>query len=813
MAVQFTGRESIPAVVKEMTLEEKILFCNGGSHFGSYPIPRLGIPKALFTDAYCGVNLRHHLCDVWSTREVTPKNPSATFGSLSQLTFIMNHLEDPEILTDEEREMQENFLQWLKDNCVASGEMPSCFPVNALTASSWDQNVVYNCACQVGREASAFGVSMLLGTPCIDIQRDPKAGRGFECFSEDPYLTGELAYMYPIGVQEQGVIADAKHFAINNQETNRKTVSVNTSERVIREIYLEAFRKVVQKGKVKNVMTSYNYINGVAAAEDPWLVTDVLRGEWGFDGFLVTDWGGAYNRPAVIKAGTDLIMPHMKLTPVRLKEALESGFLTEEHLDKAVTNILNVMADMPCMKGRRFTDIDGEAGRKAAYEAAAGGMILLKNQDKALPLAESSFVSFYGDRCKRFIESGVGSGRVHTTKTSSMTERSASIIGEDHILYDCVNDKTQAVIVTVTAHGQEGSDRESITLDADQQALLQKAIADAKSVNAKVILLLNIAGPVEMMDFIDDVDAILCVYFPGMEGGNAAADILFGRRNPSGKLAQSFPKYYRDCCSFGNFPGENHKVYFGEGIYVGYRWYDIRHIEPLFAFGHGLSYTTFELSDLRLSSNTLNLDTDDTITVTVKVTNTGDRAGAEVVQMYLKDPTSTQPKEDKALKGFAKVYLEPGESKDVTMIIDKERLSSFDEELHAWVCEPGLFQVLVGNSSRNITLETEFRGKGFNPYGYGEKTYYAVLAKDPRAVDVIIGMLPEGVLTRNDIARQTEYIDAVFTMRDAFKLHIRPKLTHLDDEAAEELLLSICKELGKIDITDFHQKYTESEIF
>lgn len=811
MAVQFTGRDSIPAVISEMTIDEKILFCNGGSHFGSYPIPRLGIPKALFTDAYCGVNLRHHLCDVWSTREVTPDEPSPTFGSLSQLTFIMNHLEDPQTLNPEERQMQEKFLRWLKDNWVASGEMPSCFPVNALLASSWDPDVIYSCACQVGKEASAYGVSMLLGTPCIDIQRDPKAGRGFECYSEDPYLTGELAYRYPLGVQEQGVVADMKHYAINNQETNRRTVNVITSERTIREIYLEAFRKVVQKGGVKNVMTSYNWINGTAASQNRWLLEDILRGEWGFDGFVVSDWGGVYNKPEALKAGNDMVMPKSRLMLGQLKEALSRGEITEADLDKCIANILKVMADMPCMKGRRFTDIDGEAGRKAAYEAAASGMVLLKNES-ALPLSEDSFVSFYGQHSQRFIESGIGSGRVHTTKTSSMTERAASIIGQDHILCDCVTAKTSAVVVTITAHGQEGADRESIALDADQQTLLRKAIDDANSVGAKVILLLNIAGPVEMMDFVDDVDAILCVYFPGMEGGNAAADILFGRRNPSGKLAQTFPKYYRDCASFGNFPGENHKVYFGEGIYVGYRWFDIRNIEPLFPFGHGLSYTTFRLSDLHLSSKTLDLDQNSAITVTVKVTNTGSRAGAEVVQMYLKDPTSTQPKEDKALKGFAKVYLEPGQSKDVTMQITKEELSSFDEALHAWVCEPGLFQVLVGNSSRNITLEAEFRAKGFNPYGYGEKTYYAVLAKDPRAVDTIISMLPEGVLTRNDIARQTEYIDSVFTLRDAFKLHIRPKL-ECSDEEAEALLQRICKELGKIDITDFHQKYAESEIF
>ena len=812
MAIQFTDKESIPELLKEMTIEEKIRMCNGGSHFGSFPLPRLGIPKALFTDAYCGVNLRHHLCDVWSTREVTPDNPSPTFGSLSQLTFIMDHLDDPEVLNDEERQMLDRFLAHLKEKYVASGEMPSCFPVNALMASSWDPDILYNTACQVGKEASAYGVSMLLGTPCIDIQRDPCAGRGFECFSEDPYLTGELAYRYPMGVQDQGVVADMKHFAINNQETNRKTVNVIASERTIREIYLEAFRKCVQKGGVRNVMTSYNWINGVAASQNKWLLEDVLRGEWGFDGFVVSDWGGVYNKAESLKAGNDMTMPRLRLMVPEVTEAYEQGRITEADFDRCITRILTVLADMPCMKGRRYTDIDGEAGKKVAYEAAVNSMILLKN-DNALPLAKESKVAFYGAGSKQFLACGVGSGRVHTTKKSSMLGRTEELIGRENVLFQQVDEATKAVVVTIFAHGQEGSDRPDIAIPADQRAVLDKAIADAASVGAKVILVLNIAGPVELMDYIDKVDGILCVFFPGMEGGNAAADLLYGLRNPSGKLTQTFPKYYRHCASYGNFPGENHKVYFGEGIYVGYRYFDMKGIEPLFPFGYGLSYTSFDISDLRLSSDTMDLDKNQVITATVRVTNTGSRAGAEVVQLYIQDPVSTQPKPVKELKGFQKVYLEPGESKDVSITIDKEQLQSFDEALHSWVVEPGMYNILIGNSSANIVRKAAFRAKGFNPYGYGENTYYATLAKDPRAVKVMISMLPEGVLTTDDIARQTNYIDAVFTMRNAFAMHMRPKLAHLTDEEAEALLQSICKELGKIDVTDAHQVYKESEIF
>lgn len=813
MAVQFTGRQSIPAVVAEMTLEEKILLCNGGSSYGTYPIPRLGIPAALFIDAYCGVNLRQYLADLQSRGIIRPDNPSPTFGALSQLAFIMDHLADPEVLNDEEREVMGKFLSYIKENYVASGELPSCFPVNSLLASAWDPKIIYNTACQVGKEACAYGVDMLLGTPCIDIQRDPKAGRGFECYSEDPYLTGELACQYPIGVQEQGVVADMKHYAINNQETNRKTVNVIASERTIREIYLEAFRKVVKGSNIRNVMTSYNWINGTAASANSWLINDILRGEWGFDGFVVSDWGGVYDNPAALKAGNDLVMSRKKDMLPTVIEAYEKGEITMAEIDKCVTNILNVIADMPCMKGRKYTDIDGDAGRKVAYEAAAAGMILLKNENNALPLNKNSRVSFYGNGSKQFLDSGIGSGRVHTTKTSSMFDCAAAIAGKENVRFQTTVGGTDAVVVTICAHGQEGADRETIAISADQRAIIDSAIKDAKAANAKVILVLNVAGPVELMDVIDDVDAVLCVYFPGQEGGRAAADILFGKVNPSGKLAQTFPKYYTDCASYGNFPGENNKVYFGEGVFVGYRYYDVKRIEPLFPFGHGLSYTTFRLDDLRLSADTLDLDANGTVTVTVRVTNTGKQAGAEVVQLYLHDPVSTQIKAYKELKGFQKVYLQPGESQDVSMVIDIERLSSFDEELGRWVCEPGQIQVLIGTSSRNIMLKGSFRVVGFNPYGYGENTDYPTLAKDPRAVQAILSCLPEGILTAEDIARQTNYNAYKLPMRGAFKLHIRPKLSQLDDAAAEALLQTICQALGKIDVTDQHQSYKETEIF
>lgn len=812
MAVKLTDRASIPAVIKEMTIEEKGLMVNGGSHYGSRAIERLGIPAALFIDAGGGVNLRQYLADLRSKGEMKLENESVTFGSLSQLAFILDHVDDQQELNDEEREVLNRFLTWLKQTKVPSGDLPSCFPVNSLLASTWDGDVILSVARQVGREASAFGVDMLLGTTCINVQRDPRGGRGFECYSEDPYLIAELAPNYPRGVQEQGVCADVKHFAVNNQETNRKTVSVVISERAIREIYLPGFRACVEKGGVKNIMTSYNWINGVAASQNKWLLEDVLRGEWGFDGFVVSDWGGVYDRVRSIQAGNDLCMPRLKKQP--FPEAVANGEITEAELDKAIERFLNVLVDMPVMKGRKFTDIDSEAAKKVAYDAAAAGIIMLKNENGALPLAKTARVSFYGKWSERFLESGIGSGRVHTNKTSSLIGATKALIGEENVLFEAVCANTDAVVVTVAAHGQEGADREDLKLPADEAAVLNRAIADAKTVGARVVLILNVAGPVELEEYLADVDAVFCVYFPGQEGAHAMSDMLFGDLNPCGKLAQTFPKHEYDIPSYGNFPGENNAVYYGEGIYLGYRHYDLRHIEPRFPFGFGLSYTDFELSELRLSKDEYFCEKQEPVTVTVRVKNTGKMAGAEVVQLYLRDVQSTQPKPVKELKGFCKVFLQPGESKDVCLTVDREKLCSYDEELHAWVCEPGMFEILIGTSAADIVLKAPLRVRCRNPYGYGRKTYYSVLAKDPRAVKAIVSHLPSAdILTEDDIVRQTAYIDAVFTWEMAFKKYIVPKLPQYSEQQLTALLDEICAALSEIDITDAENRYRESEIF
>lgn len=806
MAIKLTDRSSVKAVMAQMTLEEKATLVIGGSSFGTAEIPRLGIPSALLIDNGCGVNLRQYLRQVILSKKLNVKESvDTTLGALAQLVNILEHLNDRDTLNEDEREILEDFLAYLKE-LVPSGALPTCQPVASLMASTWDPEVVRESARLAGKEASAFGVDVLLGTPGINLLRDPRGGRGFEYYSEDPFLISKLAPQYVLGVQEQGVVADVKHFAVNSQETNRRTVNALVSERVIRELYLPGFKACVQEGGVKNVMTSYNAINGSFASQNKWLLEDVLRKEWGFEHFVVSDWSGVYDQVAALEAGNDLCMPGPR-TIAPIVEAVKNGTLAEERLDKAVENILNALVEMPVMKGRKFTDLDPEEGREVAYNAAKSGIILLKNENSTLPLAEDTHTAFFGNRCKRFEDGGVGSGRVLTDKTTSLLDSSAAIVGKDKVTYDTVTADTKAVVVTIFSAGQEGADRPDLKLSQEAQEQFRKAADAAQSCGAKVILVLNIAGPVELDGILERADAVLCTYFPGQEGARAAADILYGRVNPSGKLAQTFPYHLYDCPAYGNFPGEANVVNHGEGLFVGYRHYDSRHIEPMFPFGHGLSYTTFAFSDLRMKE-TFCYDQEDTFGVTVRVTNTGARAGAEVVQLYLTDEVSTQLKVEKELKAFEKVFLQPGESKDVTLKLDRDALSCFDSELRKWVWEPGWFTVRMGNSSRNILAEGRFKAVGANSYAFGADTPYAKAVADPRVVDILLANVPG--LTKEAIKRQTTYMAWSFTVADAFRKHMQDRFP---EGEGERVLKQICAQLAQLDVADTDIRYKEQFVY
>ena len=811
--MKLMDRASVKDVIKEMTLEEKALLITGQFMYGTEGIERLGIPRAMFLDAGGGVNLRQYMVQLISTGQLTgtylEKAGKHGLGLIAYMTKIMNNLTSRENLSEEENELLDAFLEKIRE-LVPSGDLPSCFPDGMLLGATWNPDAVLHCAEAVGKEASAFGVDMLLGTPCINIHRNPLGGRSFESYSEDPYLISELAPNYCIGVQNQGVIADVKHCAANTQEPERESVNEIISKRALYEIYFPGFKACVQKGGVKNVMTAYNYINGNACAHNSWLIRDVLRGEWGFDGFVVSDWGGVYDQVEALKAGNDLSEPGPRDTRPII-DAVKEGRLDEACLDEAVEHYLNVLVEMPVMKGRKYHDIDSEKSREIAYETACEGITLLKN-DGVLPLSVDTRISFYGEKSKHFLDCGIGSGRVHTDKTSSLIDCSRQIVGDEKILVSEMSDLTDVVIISAAAAGQEGCDREDMKLDAEDQKLVLETVREAKKRQKKVVLILNISAPVEMMDYIDDVNAVLCVYFPGEEGGHAASDILFGKRNPCGKLPLTFPKYYRDCPSYLNFPGEFGEVLYGEGIYAGYRYYDVKQIEPLFPFGYGLSYTTFEFQNMSLSSGRLNIDNGETVQVKVTVKNTGNMAGSEVVQLYIHDQESTLQKAVKELKGFQKVFLNPGESKEVTMTIGKEQLSSYDPYEKDWVCEPGIFILLAGNSSRNIYLKKSLLVEGTNVYGYGPNTLFKRINDDERAVKILLEGLPEGVIDRTVLKNYNNTLPFQ-PFEKVWEKEIVPRMHNKTEAEISAMFLNICGLLKRLDVTASEKKYIEDTVY
>lgn len=741
MGKKLTDKASIPALIQEMTLEEKAGLITGASPFHTRALEKYGIPAVLLLDGGTGVNnmqltidLIHRACMQVFHLDSAPSQAKSGMESFGVAMSILPKLSNPSSLSPEEQQVVALATAEMNRLKPAGGPI-GCFPPGMLLGATWDPEAVYACAQALGREVNAHQIDVLLGTPNVNIHRDPLNGRLFEGYSEDPCLVSRLAPEFVKGIQDEGVIADAKHFAANNQETERMGINEHIPVRALHEIYFPGFRACVQQGGVRTIMSAYNQINGRPCAMNHWLLTDVLRNKWGFDGFVMSDWGAAYDQVEAAAAGNDLVMPGPRDTQC-LIDAVNSGLLSESLIDECVANFLAVLLEMPVMKGRKYTTIDTEFSKQAAYRAAAEGIVLLKNKGDLLPLPKNARVCFYGDKSKKLIESGGGSAQVWTELSSNPYDCTIEKIGPDLVSFEAIAQDAQTVLVTVGARGQEGADRPNMDVEAADKAVLEKAIAEAKAAGKKIAVILNVAGPVSLVDWIDDVDAVLCLFLPGMEGGRAAADILFGDLNPSGKLPLTFPKYYRDTPAYGNFPGEFGEVWYGEGIYVGYRYYDLKGIEPLYPFGHGLSFTTFELSDLRVPS-VVKLDEGEKVTVRVKIENTGRAAGKEVVQLYLADEVSTLRKPPQELKAFQKVYLEPGEKKDVLLELGKDDLAGFDAALDRWTTEPGFYQVLIGTSSRNIALAGRFKAVCENPYGYGPDTEIGKLIADPRAVEVV----------------------------------------------------------------------------
>lgn len=804
MEAYLKGKESVTAVVAAMSIREKAKLLCGRTLFSTLAFEKYGIPSITFVDCASGINLMQRYMDAVASvsgecgEELYDADEKLdgvsamlkVMGSMDAALELVTHGIDYNGLSP----VAKAAAEYLR-SMIPEGKFPTCFPPGIMLGASWNPQAVREIGSAVGAEAAAYGIDVLLGSPNVNIHRDPRNGRLFEGFSEDPYLVSALAPELVKGVQSQHIGANVKHFAANNQETLRIGINAHVSERALREIYFPGFEACVRKGNVLSLMSAYNSINGQPCSHNRWLMSDVLRGEWRFEGFTVSDWGADYDRPASLEAGIDLDMPGPRAIKDIL-EAISTGRLSITVLNQACERFLRIVVELMEMRQHREKDFSIARSTQAAYRLAAEGITLLKNNE-TLPLRPGAKICFFGEKSKEFLASGLGSALVITDRYTSFFDETAAITGQENVFFNVVKEDCDLVVITVGKPSSEGYDQDDLYLPLKEREMMHNALRQAKAKGKKTLLVLNAGCPLEVESFIRDIDAMLWVYFPGQEGGKAAADILFGRINPSGKLPLTYPRRYADCPTYGNFPGEGEDVWYGEGVFVGYRWFDKRKIKPLFPFGHGLSYTTFQIENLRLSAKTWTLGKKERLRIEATVKNTGGMAGSEVVQLYLSDEDSTLPKPVKELKGFKKVYLQPGQAAVIHFDLEEKTLKSFDPQWRVWTAEPGWYTVEVGSSSQEIFCTERFYVKGRTVYDYGPETLFIKIQSDERAMSILYNHVSPYVKMEVVAGSLTftPYLPLRLVWQNLFHPPIRA--AGADADAIWEALL---KELGQLDI-------------
>ncbi|WP_148550211.1 glycoside hydrolase family 3 C-terminal domain-containing protein [Paraclostridium bifermentans] len=659
---------NIKELIKQMSLEEKASLCSGLNFWNTKPIERLNIPSIMMTDGPHGLRKQSEGAD---------------------------HL-------------------GINESVEAT-----CFPTASALACSFDRDLVKELGIAIGEECQSENVSIVLG-PGANIKRSPLCGRNFEYYSEDPYLSSEMAKNQIQGTQSQGIGTSLKHFAANNQEHRRMTIDTIVDERTLREIYLASFETAVKEAHPWTVMCAYNKLNGEYCSENYRLLTEILRNEWGFEGFVVSDWGAVNDRDKGLSSGLELQMPaDGGMGDNLIVEAVKRNRLSEGVLDEAVERILNII--FKAVENKRENVIySKEKHHELARKIAGECMVLLKNEEKILPLKKEENIAVIGELATKVRYQGGGSSHINPTKVDNAYEEIVNFAGTENVryargydlsiddtIYDLAEeakklaieaDKVILFIGLPERYESEGFDRTHLNIPKNQYDLVKTL----KSVNENIVVVLSNGSPIEM-PFLSDVKAILEAYLTGQASGKAICDLLYGEVNPSGKLAETFPLKLSDNPSYLNFPGEVDKVEYKEGIFVGYRYYDKKAMDVLFPFGYGLSYTNFEYSNLKISKN--EIDDTEKVTVSVNIKNIGDVFGKEIVQLYIRDKESSVTRPEKELKGFGKIGLDPGEEKEVTFILNKRSFAYYNVDLGDWHVESGEFEILIGKSSREIVLK------------------------------------------------------------------------------------------------------------
>ena len=674
----------VKKLVNELTLEEKASLCSGADFWHTKAIDRLNIPAAMVSDGPHGIRKQENLADHMGVAE----------------------------------------------SIKAIG-----FPTASAMACSFDRDLLHKVGDALGEECVAEDLAVLLG-PGINMKRSPICGRNFEYYSEDPVVAGELGAAFVNGVQEHGVGTSLKHFAANNQEWRRMSISAEIDERTLREIYLAAFETVVKKAQPWTIMCSYNRINGVYSCENDWLLNKVLRDEWGFEGLVMTDWGAMDERVPSLKAGLDLEMPDCHgETDKLIVKAVQSGELEESILDTAVERILtmvdkyltarkdidpaSMVHPLPSSVERGY---DVAAHHALARTTAEQSAVLLKNED-ILPLQKDKKIAFIGEFAKVPRIQGGGSSHINNTSIESALDAAGDSVSyaqgfhideettDETLLQEAITLAKESDVAVIFAglpdsFESEGFDRTHLNMPANQNEL----IARISEVQPNVVVVLHSGSPIAM-PWLDKVAGVLQMYLAGQASGGAAVNLLFGDATPCGKLAETFPLHLEDNPSYLNFPGNREKVCYQEGVFIGYRYYDKKKMDVLFPFGYGLSYTDFTYSNMKVTVNGKNAaDVDviketDEIVVTADITNTGNCDGAEIVQLYIKNPVVYEIRPEKELRDFAKVFLKAGETKTVTFTLNARAFSYYETRIHDWYAESGDYEILLASSSRDIRLQ------------------------------------------------------------------------------------------------------------
>lgn len=661
-----------PTIIERMSLEEKIALCSGADYWSTKALENYRIPSIYVTDGPHG---------------------------------LRKQVDTP-------------------DNLGINKSVPStCFPTASATASSWDRALLEEMGAAMGEEALQEQVSVILG-PGVNIKRNPLCGRNFEYFSEDPCLAGEMAVGWINGVQSKGIGVSIKHFAANSQENLRMVSDSIMDERTLREIYLAAFEKAVVGAKPATVMCAYNRLNGIYCSDHSYLLNDILRKEWGFNGVIMTDWGAMNDRVKAFEAGLDLEMPGgMSYFDQTVINAVRTGKLAEERVDEAVDRLLEMI--FTGAKNRKSTyRYDVQAHHQLAKRIAASSAVLLKNDDHILPVARDKKIALIGALAEKPRYQGAGSSNINPTRLSS------AIDGFDEqglnysyypgyllkgpsspaLLQDAVMGAKQADVVIVFAgltddYESEGFDRSSMDLPESHCELIVRVV----EANPNVVVVLS-GGAAVTMPWLASVKGVLNLSLAGQAGGLAAAELISGAVNPSGKLAETYPLRYEDVPCAGFYEDGGRQAQYREGIFVGYRYYDRANKDVLFPFGYGLSYTSFEYSDLSLSRT--EMQAGDTLDVTVTVKNTGNVDGAEVVQLYVSQLNPVIFRPEKELKDFSKVFLKAGEQKQVTFSLNSRSFAIYDSSAHAWVVPDGTYTIAAAASSRDIRLSAPVKVHG-----------------------------------------------------------------------------------------------------